>query len=159
VPLPATPPSAEARRPQGPVTLSLAALIEQGEGRAPEAPASVTLATQAPSGRMSGFAQSLDRLAGSEPQAPGAPPQAAAAAVLIREIQTALAARGYAPGPADGHAGPTTRAAILAFERDQGVLGTAVPSDALLAALRAPSQPRSGGARLPQSRARVAAGQ
>jgi hypothetical protein len=156
VPLPATPPSAEARRPQGPVTLSLAALIEQGEGRAPER---VTLATPAPSGRMSGFAQSLDRLAGSEPQAPGAPSQATAAAVLIREIQTALAARGYAPGPADGHAGPTTRAAILAFERDQGVLGTAVPSDALLAALRAPSQPRSGGARLPQSRARVAAGQ
>jgi len=159
VPLPATSSAAEARRPQGPVTLSLAALIEQGEGRAPEAPTRVAPETPSPTGRMSAIAKSLDRFAGSAPQAPAAPVQATAAAVLIREVQTALAARGYEVGPADGHAGPMTRAAILAFERDQGLPATATPSDAILAALRAPNQPRSGGARLQQSRARVAAGQ
>jgi hypothetical protein len=141
------------------VTLSLAALIEQGEGRVQEAPKSIPPETPGPSSRMSGIAQSLDRLAGSEPQAPAAPPQAASAAALVREVQTALAALGYEPGPADGHAGPMTRAAILAFARDQGLPATAAPSDALLAALRAPGRPRSGGARLQQSRARVAAGQ
>jgi hypothetical protein len=98
VPLPSAP---EARRPQGPVTLSLAALIEQGEGRVQEAPKSIPPETPGPSSRMSGIAQSLDRLAGSEPQAPAAPPQAASAAALVREVQTALAALGYEPGPAD----------------------------------------------------------
>jgi len=159
VPLPATPSTAEARRPQGPVTLSLAALIEQGEGRAPEAPTSVAPETPTLSGRMSAIAKSLDRLAGSEPQATAAPVQPTAAAVLVREVQTALAARGYEPGPADGHAGPMTRAAILAFERDQGLPATAAPSGALLAALRAPVRPRASGAQQQPSRARLASGQ
>jgi hypothetical protein len=158
VPLPTTPSAVESRRSQGPVTLSLAALIEQGDGRAPDVPTSTPPETSTPSGRMSALARSLDRLAGREPQTP-APLQAASAAGLVRDVQAALAARGYEPGPADGYAGPMTRAAILAFERDQGLPATAAPSDALLAALRTPSRPRSGGARLQQSRARMAAGQ
>ncbi|MFN3743743.1 MAG: peptidoglycan-binding protein [Hyphomicrobiaceae bacterium] len=146
VPLPGTQPAAEVRRASGPVTLSLAALIEQSEARAQEAaPGGGSLSGR--SDRMSGIAQSLDRLVNAEPQAQPAPLPAAAPAARIREVQAALAARGYEPGPADGDAGPMTRAAILAFEHDYGLPATAEASDVLLAALRAPGRPVSGGAR------------
>lgn len=39
----------------------------------------------------------------------------------IVKIQTALAARGYHPGPLDGRDGPKTRRAIQAFQRDAGL--------------------------------------
>jgi hypothetical protein len=146
VPLPGSQPTAEQRRSSGPVTLSLAALIEQSEARAQQsAPSSAPVS--GPSGRMSGIAQSLDRLVSAEPQAQAAPLPLAAPAALVREVQAALAARGYEPGPADGDAGPITRAAILAFEHDYGLPATAEASDALLAALRAPGRPVTGGAR------------
>lgn len=136
VPLPGAQPAAEMRRPQGPMTLSLAALIEQSEARA--------------QGASSGpaAAQTLDQLLSAEPQV--APLPAAAPAALVREVQAALAARGYQPGAADGSAGPVTRAAILAFEHDHGLAATAEASEALLAALRAPGRPVAGGARWEQ---------
>ena len=141
VPLPNVQTAAEARRPSGPVTLSLAALIEQSEARAQEAqstPVSVAPATHAP-----GTTQSIDRPAGAEapPQVPSSP------AALIRDVQSALAFRGYEPGVPDGSAGPMTRAAILAFEHDHGLPATAEASEALLAALRAPGRRVAGGAR------------
>jgi len=112
VPLPGAQPAVETRRSQGPMTLSLAALIEQSEARAQ-----------------------------------GAPSGPAAAPTLVREVQAALAARGYQPGAPDGSAGPVTRAAILAFEHDHGLAAAAEVSEALLAALRAPGRPVAGGAR------------
>jgi peptidoglycan hydrolase-like protein with peptidoglycan-binding domain len=51
---------------------------------------------------------------------------------LVRAIQRELAVRGYAPGPVDGLAGIVTRAAIMAFERDNGLPLTGEPTDALL---------------------------
>ena len=148
VPLPGTQAPAETRRSQGPMTLSLASLIEQSEARAQETLASTPpTATGQPAG-MSGIGQLLDKLVGAEPQPPEvAPLPAASSAGLVRDVQGALAARGYEPGPADGEAGPITRAAILAFEHDYGLAATAEASEALLAALRTQGQPVSGGAR------------
>lgn len=143
VPLPNSQPSAEARRPSGPVTLSLAALIEQSEGRTQEAPASTAPAPG--SEGTSGIAKLLERTVRTEPLVPVPPPQIPAA--LVRDVQNALAVRGYEPGAADGDAGPITRAAILAFEHDHGFPATAEASEALLAALRAPGRRVAGGAR------------
>lgn len=146
VPLPGSQATAETRRPQGPMTLSLAALIEQSEARTQEAAPSAT-PSPSPSGRMSSIAEALDRVAGNDPQAQVAPFPTAAPAALVREVQVALAARGYEPGPPDGAAGPITRAAILAFEHDHGLPATAEAGDAVLAALRARGRPVAGGAR------------
>ncbi len=43
---------------------------------------------------------------------------------IFRAIQEDLATLGYDPGPADGIPGPRTRAAIRAFQRDQGLAVT-----------------------------------
>jgi len=138
VPLPGSQPAAETRRPQAPVTLSLAALIEQSEARAQEMQAGAP----APVG------PAAERLQTPELQTDSARlPANAPAAALVRDVQSALAARGYQPGPADGNAGPVTRAAILAFEHDYGLPATAEASDALLAAIRSPARPVAGGAR------------
>ena len=51
--------------------------------------------------------------------------------VLVRRIQSALAERGYDPGPADGHSGPRTRAAIGAYQRDHGLLVDSTPTPEL----------------------------
>lgn len=50
----------------------------------------------------------------------------------VRAIQKQLASKGYDPGPADGLHGSLTRAAILAFQHDNGLPVTGVASDALL---------------------------
>ena len=134
VSLPKEKSAAETRRSSGPMTLSLAALIEQSEAGAQQAPS-----MPAPSG-------SADRAANAE-ATQVAPLPVAAPAALVREVQSALAARGYQPGVADGDAGPITRAAILAFEHDHGLPATAEASDTLLAALRAPGRRVTGGAR------------
>jgi peptidoglycan hydrolase-like protein with peptidoglycan-binding domain len=39
----------------------------------------------------------------------------------IAELQAGLAELGYGPGPVDGYLGPQTRAAIKAFQKDQGL--------------------------------------
>ncbi len=41
---------------------------------------------------------------------------------FVRQIQSALAAKGYHPGPSDGIAGRQTRKAIRAYQRDNGLL-------------------------------------
>ncbi|MEO1814545.1 MAG: D-Ala-D-Ala carboxypeptidase family metallohydrolase [Acetobacterium sp.] len=40
---------------------------------------------------------------------------------FIAKVQTALAARGYHPGPLDGREGPKTQKAVKAFQRDSGL--------------------------------------
>ena len=40
---------------------------------------------------------------------------------FIKKVQEALAARGYAPGPIDGRAGPKTQKAIRLFQQDSGL--------------------------------------
>jgi peptidoglycan hydrolase-like protein with peptidoglycan-binding domain len=135
---------ADVRRGAGPVTLSLASLIEADQS-ATQAPAvASTVATpEAPAanvlpGRVVGIARSIDRLVVAQPDTP--PPSREQD--VVRQVQTELAAHGYAPGPADGDAGVLTRAAILAFEHDRGLPATAEATDALLLSLRMPTGPR-----------------
>jgi peptidoglycan hydrolase-like protein with peptidoglycan-binding domain len=56
---------------------------------------------------------------------------------ITAAVQHRLAQRGYEAGQADGVNGLVTRAAILAFEHDNGLALTAEPSEALLRALEA----------------------
>ncbi len=154
-PLPEAKRAVETRRSGGPVTLSLASLLETAPAPmqtqlqpplATPAPASTPPNTAAADGRVPGIAQSVERLATlpsesqsqPEPQSPAPTRQLE----LVRLIQGELASRGYAPGPVDGDAGLLTRAAILAFEHDRGLAATAEASDAVLAALRAPAPAR-----------------
>lgn len=46
--------------------------------------------------------------------------------MTILELQKALLAKGFDPGPIDGISGPTTRAAIRAFQSKQGLEGTGI---------------------------------
>jgi peptidoglycan hydrolase-like protein with peptidoglycan-binding domain len=62
---------------------------------------------------------------------PGADPRQ-----VTREIQSALAAKGYETGGQDGIAGPVTQAAILAYEIDNALPLTAEPSEALLGMIK-----------------------
>ena len=55
---------------------------------------------------------------------------------MTREVQTALAAKGYETGGTDGIAGPVTQAAILAYEVDNGLPLTAEPGEGLLQSIR-----------------------
>ncbi len=60
---------------------------------------------------------------GNDPYSSGSP--------TVRNIQAALARLGYAPGPADGVAGPQTRSAIRAYQREHGLAVTGSPSESL----------------------------
>ncbi|PHS27279.1 MAG: hypothetical protein COA84_04620 [Robiginitomaculum sp.] len=53
----------------------------------------------------------------------------------IARAQILLARLGYKPGPADGNPGSTTRTAVIAYERDQGLAQTGRIDAALLAKL------------------------
>ena len=107
--------------------------------RAPAAaPAPASRAATVLPGRMVGIARSIDRLVVAQPEAP--PPKSQQD--VVRQVQSELTTRGYAPGPADGDAGLLTRAAILAFEHDRGLPATAEATDALLLALRSTAATR-----------------
>ena len=54
----------------------------------------------------------------------------------VREIQRALAARGYDPGGVDGAEGPRTRAAVRAYQKDAGLPQTGRASRELLDRLK-----------------------
>lgn len=56
---------------------------------------------------------------------------------LVASIQARLAELGYNPGARDGIAGPTTLAAIMAFEFDKGLPQTGIVDHELLAVLNA----------------------
>jgi peptidoglycan hydrolase-like protein with peptidoglycan-binding domain len=56
-------------------------------------------------------------------------------AELTKGVQRELANINYEPGPADGILGQVTRAAIFAYEYDNGMVLTAQPSDQLLSQL------------------------
>jgi peptidoglycan hydrolase-like protein with peptidoglycan-binding domain len=60
------------------------------------------------------------------------PPQEDADAETVRAIQRELAARGYGALASDGVASLATRAAIMAFEHDQGLALTGVASERIL---------------------------
>jgi Putative peptidoglycan binding domain len=145
-PLPGKAAAVEARRPSGPMTLTLASLIDADPSATqtivqPSTVAPALASTPVPKpaatllpGRMVGIARSIDRLLVAQPEAP--PPNRQHD--VVRQVQSELAALGYAPGPADGDAGLLTRAAILAFEHDRGLPATAEATDGLLLALRMP---------------------
>jgi len=54
----------------------------------------------------------------------------------VKGVQSELHRRGYEPGTFDGVAGLVTRAAVMAYEHDQGLPITAEPSPEVLAHLR-----------------------
>jgi osmotically inducible lipoprotein OsmB len=58
---------------------------------------------------------------------------AGAGSETVRGIQTGLGKLGYDAGPADGMAGPKTRAAIRQYQERHQLLVDGQPSDALLA--------------------------
>ncbi|MFM9860713.1 peptidoglycan-binding domain-containing protein [Pseudoxanthobacter sp. M-2] len=64
----------------------------------------------------------------------------APASLLVKDVQTALATRGFYSGPIDGYAGPSTAAAIRDFETAEGLAVTGVASEKVLVrALLGPS--------------------
>ncbi len=69
---------------------------------------------------------------------------AALDADLVRQIQSALAARGYEPGPADVVMGSGTRSAIAAWQDAEGFPATGEPTDDEVAVLLAGAVPDSG---------------
>ena len=61
----------------------------------------------------------------------------------VAAIQHALRARGYAPGPADGDAGPRTVAALQAFQRGARLVPDGIAGPRTLAALAVATGPQS----------------
>lgn len=51
----------------------------------------------------------------------------------IRDVQRALSARGFEPGPIDGVMGPLTRSALAAFQRSEGLAQGGLEAQTLLA--------------------------
>lgn len=89
--------------------------------------------TKAGAHRVGSFAPSSGQLGLAA--LPGADP-AEARRATVRAVQAELGRRGYEPGIADGATGLVTRAAVLAYEYDQGLPLTADPSPEVLAHLR-----------------------
>jgi len=56
----------------------------------------------------------------------------------VKALQTALSARGFDAGAADGQVGPATRQALRAWQRSQGLAADGFPTLDLLARLQAP---------------------
>lgn len=61
-----------------------------------------------------------------------APPASMSRTDVVRGIQKSLQAQGYEPGTPDGISGLMTRAAIMAYESDNGLALTAEPSEELM---------------------------
>lgn len=70
---------------------------------------------------------------GSKQSAAAAPASAGESSSTVRNIQSGLAKLGYAPGPADGRAGPRTRSAIREYQERNQLLVDGQPSEALWA--------------------------
>jgi peptidoglycan hydrolase-like protein with peptidoglycan-binding domain len=156
VPLPSEKTSSDVRRPSGPVTLSLASLLETSQADEMSALPAAQPAPQAPiaASRLSGIGQAIEQVtAPAQPAAQLQPQSADQGRDLVRDTQVALAALGYEPGPADGEIGLMTRAAILAFEFDHGLPATAEVGPATLSALKAPTRRATGFSRQAPSRA------
>jgi len=56
----------------------------------------------------------------------------------VKTLQTALSARGFDAGAADGQVGPATRQALRAWQRSQGLAADGFPTLDQLARLQAP---------------------
>jgi peptidoglycan hydrolase-like protein with peptidoglycan-binding domain len=55
---------------------------------------------------------------------------------VVQEVQSLLGAAGYDPGPADGRMGAKTRAAIIRYQQEHGLLVNGTPSFQLLEHLK-----------------------
>jgi peptidoglycan hydrolase-like protein with peptidoglycan-binding domain len=99
----------------------------------PAGPASEDRARASETRRLGSFAPSSGSFA--QVAVPGADP-AAVRKATIKSVQAELARRGYEPGASDGSPGLVTRAAVMAYEHDQGLPLTADPSPEVLAHLR-----------------------
>jgi peptidoglycan hydrolase-like protein with peptidoglycan-binding domain len=83
------------------------------------------LAAQSANGSAAGETPRAQKPESEDPLAPPSPQ-------TIRAIQRELATRGFDPGPVDGTIGLMTRAAIMAYEHDEGLLLSGEPTEALL---------------------------
>lgn len=103
----------------------------------------------------SDMAHLLAALDGGRPGAgaPAATPIAAQSPQTVRDIERELGARGYVTGTGDGTVTLVTRAAILAYEHDTGLVLTAEPSVALLKAILLGRDPSAAAAGAGPSRA------
>ncbi|HXF53880.1 MAG TPA: peptidoglycan-binding domain-containing protein [Hyphomicrobiaceae bacterium] len=84
-----------------------------------------------PHGEQSSSGAPTRLAAAASAKAPAGPDREASPAT-IRAIQRELKAAGYYEGPSDGLANLSTHAAIMAYESDQQLELTGLPSDALL---------------------------
>lgn len=100
---------------------------------APEAPPAATSSAQ--TGRVGRFAPSggqFERTAATVAIATAVPEPELRMPEIVKAIQTHLGRRGYEPGTPDGVVGVITRAAIMAYEHDQGLPLTGEPSEQVL---------------------------
>ena len=63
---------------------------------------------------------------------------------IIRQVQRTLTDMGYDPGPVDGAMGPSTRRAIQAYQKDNGIEEDGSVTQALVAALEKDLQGENG---------------
>jgi membrane-bound lytic murein transglycosylase B len=85
-----------------------------------------------------------DRIAGGGPLvAPMPDVESATSRSHLLEIQRGLKQRGFDPGPVDGLLGPSTRAALRAWQAREGRIADGFPDRATLSALS--SKPKRGG--------------
>lgn len=87
--------------------------------------------------RMAMQQQQQQQFAAPNPAQPGFAPQPAFDPALVADIQRSLIILGYQPGPIDGQLGPSTVAAIQAYESNNALLVTGQPSQPLLQHMRA----------------------
>lgn len=113
------------------------AAIVRPQRMAPEAPRTAADAMPAP-GEAPASEATLEGVLAPPPQPARPLPVATAPAGnlsrydIVRTIQKGLAAQGYEPGLSDGLIGTMTRAAIMAYEADNGLALTAEPSEDLM---------------------------
>ncbi|MEX0815303.1 MAG: peptidoglycan-binding protein, partial [Dongiaceae bacterium] len=111
--------------------------IEQSELRPGESATFTTMARNPPEASKRLSITFTDGPADNGTAAPSENPFADPIAGLVVEVQQSLAALGYDPGPADGRLGPKTRAAIRAFQADDGLPVDGEVSNRLTLRLRA----------------------
>ena len=116
---------------------------------APDAQGQATAIPQPPEQADPDELPSMMSLSEGAPRGDDGPATTASAALpepdpQVEAVQRVLADFGYAPGPIDGHMGPSTRAAIRRFEAQRGLAPTGEISGRLLEELEAVSGIRFG---------------
>ena len=83
------------------------------------------------------YNSSKDRMKGSSIQPAPSSPSTAIPVADLAETQRQLTALGYSPGPVDGKLGPSTKAAVTAYQKDRGLTADGSPGPTTRKALGA----------------------